>query len=498
MSSSSRGSTVPGSRPEPRPGLPRDAKVLLGGVGLDALGTGLVLPFLVVYLHEVRHLSLAVVGLLAAVPPTVALLLLAPIGVLIDRVGPRRIQVCALISQIAGALLLSQAAGVGSAALAQALIGVGHAAFWPASQSLVSEIVGSAQRQRYFGISFTLLNAGIGVGGMVAGLVVTVSRPETFTWIYIGDSLSFVVPVLLLLGPLRHVGNGHRAPEASAETAASVSSAATVSTAATATAAAAEAAAPAPSGSYREVLADRPFRTVLVVTFLSSFVGYSQMEAGWTAFARTVADASTRVNGLSFAVNTAVIVGLQLRVIKLIDGRRRTRMLSLMSGIWALSWLVMGLSGLVPGTGVAAVLLLASSGIFALGETLLSPMGPAITNDLAPDHLRGRYNAANSLLFQVAAILGPSAAGVMLGAHLGALYVGTLLLGCALLVVMLQRAERVLPPVANGVRVSAPAGPVGSAPSDGEAGDVAPAVAAAFGNEELEPHADVDALAGRV
>ncbi|MGN6686415.1 MAG: hypothetical protein ACTHK1_02630, partial [Actinomycetales bacterium] len=88
--------------------------------------------------------------------------------------------------------------------------------------------------------------------------------------------------------------------------------------------------------------------------------------------------------------------------------------------------------------------------------------------------------------------------GVMLGAHLGALYVGTLLLGCALLVVMLQRAERVLPPVANGVRVPAPAGPVGSAPSDGEAGDVAPAVAAAFGNEELEPHADVDALAGRV
>lgn len=487
MSSSSRGSTVPGSRPEPRPGLPRDAKVLLGGVGLDALGTGLVLPFLVVYLHEVRHLSLAVVGLLAAVPPTVALLLLAPIGVLIDRVGPRRIQVCALISQIAGALLLSQAAGVGSAALAQALIGVGHAAFWPASQSLVSEIVGSAQRQRYFGISFTLLNAGIGVGGMIAGLVVTVSRPETFTWIYIGDSLSFVVPVLLLLGPLRHVGNGHRAPEASAETGASVSTAAT-----------AEAATPARSGSYREVLADRPFRTVLVVTFLSSFVGYSQMEAGWTAFARTVADASTRVIGLSFAVNTAVIVGLQLLVIKLIDGRRRTRMLSLMSGIWALSWLVMGLSGLVPGTGFAAVLLLASSGIFALGETLLSPMGPAITNDLAPDHLRGRYNAANSLLFQVAAILGPSAAGVMLGAHLGALYVGTLLLGCALLVVMLQRAERVLPPVANGVRVPAPAGPVGTAPSDVEAGDAAPAVAAAFGNEELEPHADVDALAGRV
>lgn len=427
-----------------RPGLPRDARVLLAGVGLDALGTGLALPFLVVYLHDVRGLPLATVGVLAAVPAVVALALLAPLGVLIDHLGPRRVQVAALVAQSAGAFVLSQAHGVVGALVAQLLVGIGGSAYWPANQSLVADVVPSPQRSRYFGLSFTLLNAGIGIGGLVSGLVVTTSRPETFTWIYVGDGLSFVVPMLLLLVPLRHIGNGARSrtlelPVVAAEPVGPAGAGATAPPTG------------APAGGYRQVLADRVFRGVLVVTFLSSFVGYSQMEAGWTAFARTVADASTRTIGLAFAVNTAAIVVLQLFVLRMIEGRRRTRALAAMAGLWAVAWLVMGAAGLAPGTPLAAVLLVASLGIFALGETLLSPIGPAVTNDLAPEALRGRYNAVSSLSFQVAAIVGPASAGVLLGARLSAVYVALLLGGCALLVIVLRLIEPSLPARANGL-----------------------------------------------
>lgn len=429
-----------------RHGLPRDARVLLAGVGLDALGTGLALPFLVVYLHDVRGLPLATVGVLAAVPAVVALALLAPLGVLIDHLGPRRVQVAALVAQSAGAFVLSQAHGVVGALVAQLLVGIGGSAYWPANQSLVADVVPSPQRSRYFGLSFTLLNAGIGIGGLVSGLVVTTSQPETFTWIYVGDGLSFVVPMLLLLVPLRHIGNGARsqAPELPVVAAEPVGPAAAGATAR-------PAAASASAGGYRQVLADRVFRGVLVVTFLSSFVGYSQMEAGWTAFARTVADASTRTIGLAFAVNTAAIVVLQLFVLRMIEGRRRTRALAAMAGLWAVAWLVMGAAGLAPGTPLAAVLLVASLGIFALGETLLSPIGPAVTNDLAPEALRGRYNAVSSLSFQIAAIVGPASAGVLLGARLSAVYVALLLGGCALLVLVLRLIEPSLPARANGL-----------------------------------------------
>jgi MFS family permease len=92
--------------------------------------------------------------------------------------------------------------------------------------------------------------------------------------------------------------------------------------------------------------------------------------------------------------------------------------------------------------------------VFALGETLLSPIAPAITNDLAPEHLRGRYNATASLSFQLAAISAPVSAGFLIGHELPATYVGTLLAGCVAFGVLALRMERSLPPVANGLRGS--------------------------------------------
>ena len=50
----------------------------------------------------------------------------------------------------------------------------------------------------------------------------------------------------------------------------------------------------------------------------------------------------------------------------------------------------------MPDTLTATVLVAACASVFALGETLLQPTVPVIVNDLAPAHLRGRYNAVSS------------------------------------------------------------------------------------------------------
>ena len=73
----------------------RNARLMLVGVAIDALGVGLVLPFLVIYLREILHIPLPTVGVLVALPAVVGLLLVGPIGVLIDHVGPRRVQIAA-------------------------------------------------------------------------------------------------------------------------------------------------------------------------------------------------------------------------------------------------------------------------------------------------------------------------------------------------------------------------------------------------------------------
>ena len=107
---------------------------------------------------------------------------------------------------------------------------------------------------------------------------------------------------------------------------------------------------------------------------------------------------SSRAIGFAFAANTLVIVVLQLFVLRRIEGVRRTRVIAVMGLVWAGAG-APGRSGLVPGTLGASLLVAACASMFAFGETMLQPTIPALMNDLAPDHLRGRYNAVSSASF---------------------------------------------------------------------------------------------------
>ncbi len=146
-----------------------------------------------------------------------------------------------------------------------------------------------------------------------------------------------------------------------------------------------------------------------------------------------------------------MIVLLQFAVLKRISGRRRTRVMVVMALVWALSWLILGAAGLLPDSLAAAIGVLAFMGVFAFGETLLQPTVPAVYNDLASDHNRGRYNAINSAAFQGGAITGPIAAGLLLDQGLSAWYIAIMVVGCLGIGVLALALERRIPASANGV-----------------------------------------------
>jgi MFS family permease len=403
--------------------LPPAGRWLLSTVAVQTLGRGLTLPFTVIYLHEVRGISLGLSGTLMAFIAVVALAVTGPGGALTDRVGARRMLLWSTSSQMVGCVVLAFATTPLVVAVAFLFLGINFGVSWPAFNALIAAIVSGPARQQYFGINFALVNLGIGVGGVVGGLFVDVHRPITFTSIFLADAATMLVPIGLLLGPLRHVHGRAEVPED----------------------------APEGSGSYLAIVRDPAVLWVTVLTFLGVFVGYGQMEAGFPAFARQVSEVSTGVIGFAFAVNTVVIVALQFLVLGRITGRRRTRVLLVMAGLWALSWVVLGLTGLVPGTAAAVAGVLLFHCLFALGETLLQPTIPAITNDLAPDHLRGRYNAVNAGAFQAGTILGPVVAGVVLGHHWGGAFIAMLVVGCVAMVALALVVERRISPMVNGV-----------------------------------------------
>jgi MFS family permease len=405
--------------------LPREGRLMLSIVVLEFLGTGLVLPFNVVYLHEVRGFTLSDVGLLLALPPLMGLLVVGPGGSAIDRLGARRIQLGVLVLLVLGNLALAFATTRPVAALALALNGIAFGMSWPAWQSVVASVIPQPLRQRYFGVNFTLLNLGIGIGGVVGGFFVDVDHARTFQLVYLADAVSYLPALGLLLGPLRHVA-GRVTVDASADL--------------------------VPMG-YLAVFRSPAMATMTLLSFVSSFVGYSQLNAGMPAYARGVGEISTRGLGLAFGANTLVIVLLQLVVLQRIEGRRRTRVIAVMSLVWAGSWLLLGFSGLVPGTLGATLLVAACASVFAFGETLLQPTIPALVNDLAPDHLRGRYNALSSGFFQLAAVIAPPISGLLIGHALGNVYIGLLVVGCLVCgLVAIARLEPQLDPQVNGVR----------------------------------------------
>jgi len=406
--------------------LPRNGKFLLSTVAVETLGTGLVLPFGFIYLHEVLRFTIETAGSLLAVPAVVGIAVVGPAGALIDRLGARRIILAGMTAQMLGNVMLAFSTTALEAALALGLLGAAAGVFWPGFNAMIGAVVPSDIRQRYFGINFTLVNLGIGIGGLLAGSIVDVHRPGTFMAIYLGNALSFLAPLAVLLGPLRHVSARIAVPVSERD-------GAPIKT------------------SYLDILRDKAVLPVIALTFVSAFVGYAQMEAGFTAYARLVGEVSTRTIGYAFAANTATIVTLQLLVLQRIQGRRRTRVILVLATLWALSWLMTGLSGLFPGSLSAATLVICGSAVFALGETLLQPTIPAITNDLSPDHLRGRYNAVMAGAFQAAAITGPVLAGVMLGARFNVEFIALLILGCAVMAFIALAVERRIPDQANGI-----------------------------------------------
>jgi MFS family permease len=108
-----------------------------------------------------------------------------------------------------------------------------------------------------------------------------------------------------------------------------------------------------------------------------------------------------------FFFNTSTIVLAQLWVLNRIHGKSRTRVMATTALLWCAFWIILDVTLAVP-KFVAFASLCFAMVVFAVGETMLSPVGPALVNDIAPEHLRGRYNAAQGLTWGVSGSVAPA------------------------------------------------------------------------------------------
>ena len=376
--------------------LPPQVRRMLFGVTLSALGNGLVLPFAFVYFHSVRHIPTSIAGLVFSYGALISLAMAPIAGSLIDKWGPRPMLIISLSITGIGYASFSLIRNIPQAFLVMTICAVGNSAAWPSQGALSTELTPDHLRERIYGASFALLNVGLGLGGLVSSLIVTIDKPGTFEVLYVGDGISYFVYVLVVL-TLKDVGKRSKAERAVHATL---------------------------EGGWGDVIRDRVFVKVWIVSLFAIFLSYSQIEVGFTSFATTVAKVLPARLPWAYAVNTAVIAIFQLWVIKKLKKMPRGRGLGLAMVFWASAWAILALAGVMKGFAVPAIIL--CQFVFAIGEMIWSPIMPAIVNQIAPDHLRGRYNSASTNTWQIGMIMGPASAGILLGAGLWGLWLGIL------------------------------------------------------------------------
>jgi MFS family permease len=353
------------------------------------VGLGLTLPFTFVYFHRILGLPLPLVGVVVAAAAALALGAGAAGGVIADRVGLGRVAVLGLVLQAAGTVILGLAREPVAGTAGLTVMSMGSSLVWPSLNGLVTHQVPPEHRSRAFAVRFGLMNVGIGVGSLIAATTVSVTHPNSFHLVYLLDGATTAVFALILLVGLRNTAGWRPHPHHTGEVV---------------------------PGGYRTVLRDRRFTAYLGVLLALAVFGSSQTEGPWAAFVSQAPGGSARVVGLGFAANTAAIIVFQLPVERWTRGFRRSRLLVLCALAGAATWGLTGVASL-PGLPPVAAgsLLVGAMAVFGVGETLLSPVINAVPNALAPEHLRGRYNAANSATYPVSKFIGPPLAGLLIG-----------------------------------------------------------------------------------
>ena len=382
------------------------------GLLVSCAGFGLTLTLYVVYLHDVLRFSTNFSTLLLSASAAVGLVSSPLWGSLTDRVGPVPVMVVGAVLSTGAIVAWSQVRSREEAVVVGLTLAVVSGGGWGPGTTLLSRLVDAEHRQRAYGVNFLLVNLGVGVGGLVSASIVDLHHPGTFRVLYLANAVVTLTSGVVFATLWRY---GHTPLDQREDR---------------------------PHGGWGRVVTDRRLLSYFFASLLMMLGGYAAVDAGLSLFVVNELHLSVKVIGLFLSIDALFIVVTQLFILNFLEGRSRTRVLALVTALWALFWMVVAMAHLVS-SGVAIAAIAVAITIFALGETMMSPVGSAIVNDIAPEELRGRYNAVSSLTWGFSGTAAPAQAALLFDHGLAAWWplsvAGVSLLGGALMLDLHRR-----------------------------------------------------------
>ena len=376
-----------------RTGLSGPVMVLQAGTAANSFGTGLILPFEIIYLHEVRGFATVTAGLILAAVMATAAAVTLPAGALLDRFRAKRILIIGNLLSAVGYAGLAFVDRPWQGFVCSAVGGAGFGIAGTANQVLSLTLVTPEQRAASIALRRVAGNFGMGAGATVAGFIVaSADQLHTFQALYLSDGLSFAVFALVVLVGI---------PSSRTTRAASAS-----------------------GTGFQAVVRDRLLLALIAGNVVLVMVGGAFFSNVLSPFARAHTPVGPGEIGVVFFINTFFVVVAQVPATRVVGRMRRTHALAATSALFAASLLAVLLATLTRSTPVATVVLIGVATVIAIGECAqFIVLGPVVA-ELAPPHLLGRYMSVYGLSFLVGVALGPAVGGALLASSPDAVWWG--------------------------------------------------------------------------
>jgi MFS family permease len=367
-----------------RTGLARPVLILQAGNALNYFGYGLVLPFEIIYLHQIRGFSTATAGLVLAATMGTSAIVTPPTGAVLDRYSAKAIVVAGSLASALGYAGFAYVDRPWQAFACSIAGGAGLGAAGTANRTLMVRLIRPDQRVAAFALNRVAGNFGIGSGATVAGFIVASAQGlRSFQILYLFDAVTSAGLALIVLAAV---------PGLRAETTAT----------------------DANGTGFRAVARDRVFVTVIALNIVLVVVGHTFFSNILSPFAKAHTPVGPAAIGIIFLVNTSFIVIAQIPAVRVVARMRRTHAFAVTSALFAVSLLSVLPATLVHSELAAASLLAGVAIVFAVGEVVhILVLGPLVA-DMAPAHLLGRYLSLYSLTFTLSLAIGPAIGGLLL------------------------------------------------------------------------------------
>jgi MFS family permease len=397
-----------------RPRFPGE-RALVAGIAIDATGSGMYVPFTLVFFEHVTKLPLATIGLVLTIAGLAGMATLSLAGSAVDRFGARPVQISLYLIRGIGFSLYPLAHGLPLFVALALVTTIGTRAFPSTLQARLSELTEGTERDRMQALQRSLGNAGLGGGTLIASLIIATAGNSGYVIAAWLNASSFFIAAVLAsrTPPSPHIVR-NRADK---------------------------------SGGYKLLAKDRPF-LVLTLSNLLLAIGYTSLTVLLPVYAIGWLHLPEGLVGITFVVNTLLCAAFGVPVAAL--ARRhfttRNRMAAFGAGMFALAFAGQIVLGTVRPHDVPVLMtaLLVCVVVATFAELVHSPAAGTLAQGAAPAALRGRYMAAYQSSWALANALAPSLF-TLLVVHDGripwAVITATALLGGVLLLL----TERSLP-----------------------------------------------------